>query len=106
MCEHIRAAMREGALGLGAALIYMPDAYADTAELKALACAAAELGGGYAVHLRSETRRLLEALDEDRPRDRHPHGDLSPQGRRAGELACAPPWRWSGSKPRAARGWT
>jgi N-acyl-D-amino-acid deacylase len=64
MCEHVRAAMREGALGLGAALIYMPDSYADTAELKALACAAAESGGGYAVHLRSETGRLLEALEE------------------------------------------
>jgi N-acyl-D-amino-acid deacylase len=64
MCEHVRAAMREGALGVGAALIYMPDSYADTAELKALACAAAESGGGYAVHLRSETGRLLEALEE------------------------------------------
>ena len=64
MCEHVRTAMREGALGVGAALIYMPDAYADTAELKALACAAAEFGGGYAVHLRSETSRLLEALEE------------------------------------------
>jgi N-acyl-D-amino-acid deacylase len=64
MCEHVRTAMKEGALGVGAALIYMPDAYADTAELKALACAAAEFGGGYAVHLRSETGRLLEALEE------------------------------------------
>ena len=64
MCEHVRAAMREGALGVGAALIYMPDSYAGTAELKALACAAAEFGGGYAVHLRSETSRLLEALEE------------------------------------------
>ncbi len=64
MCEHVRQAMREGALGLGASLIYMPDAYADTAELKALARAAAEFGGGYAVHLRSETARLLPALEE------------------------------------------
>jgi N-acyl-D-amino-acid deacylase len=64
MCEHVRTAMREGALGLGAALIYMPDSYADTSELQALARAAAEFGGGYAVHLRSETGRLLEALEE------------------------------------------
>jgi N-acyl-D-amino-acid deacylase len=64
MCKHVRQAMREGALGLGASLIYMPDAYADTAELKAMARAAAEYGGGYAVHLRSETARLLPALDE------------------------------------------
>jgi N-acyl-D-amino-acid deacylase len=64
MCEHVRQAMREGALGLGASLIYMPDSYAGTAELEALARAAAESGGGYAVHLRSETARLLPALEE------------------------------------------
>jgi N-acyl-D-amino-acid deacylase len=56
--------MREGALGLGVSLIYMPDSYAGTAELEALARAAAESGGGYAVHLRSETARLLPALEE------------------------------------------
>ena len=60
----VRTAMAQGALGVGAALIYAPAAYADTAELTALAQAAAEFGGLYASHLRSESDRLLEAVDE------------------------------------------
>ena len=64
MCELVRAAMREGALGLGSALIYAPAAWADTAELRALAAAAAEFGGAYSTHLRSESDGLLVALAE------------------------------------------
>ena len=64
MCELVRQAMREGALGVGSALIYAPAAFAGPAELEALACAAAESGGGYISHLRSESTRLLEAVDE------------------------------------------
>ncbi len=64
MCELTRAAMREGALGVGSALIYAPAAFARHDELRALALAAAEYGGGYISHLRSETTRLLEAVDE------------------------------------------
>lgn len=64
MCELVRAAMREGALGVGSALIYSPGCFASAAELRALAAAAAECGGIYATHVRSETRRLVEAVDE------------------------------------------
>jgi N-acyl-D-amino-acid deacylase len=64
MCDLVRVAMREGALGVGSALIYAPGAYAQPPELTALACAAAELGGGYATHLRSESSAILDALDE------------------------------------------
>ncbi len=60
----VREAMAEGALGVGSSLIYAPAAYARTDELVALAAAAAESGGGYISHLRSEGDRLLEALDE------------------------------------------
>jgi N-acyl-D-amino-acid deacylase len=60
----VRAAMREGALGLGSALIYAPAAFAAPEELRALAGAAAEYGGGYFSHLRSESGALLEAIDE------------------------------------------
>ena len=60
----VRAAMREGALGVGGSLIYPPAAFADSAELTALAQAAAESGGGYIAHMRSEADRFLEALDE------------------------------------------
>jgi N-acyl-D-amino-acid deacylase len=64
MQDLVRAAMREGALGVGSSLIYAPAFYADTGELIALAAAAAELGGGYISHIRSEGDRYLEAIDE------------------------------------------
>jgi N-acyl-D-amino-acid deacylase len=64
MQDLVRAAMREGALGVGASLIYAPAFYADTDELVALTTAAGEFGGGYVAHMRSESERLLEALEE------------------------------------------
>lgn len=64
MCELVRAAMREGALGVGSALIYAPGAYGRPPELTALAAAAAESGGAYVTHLRSESNAVLAALDE------------------------------------------
>ena len=60
----VREAMREGALGVGSSLIYAPAFYAKTDELVALTQAAAEFGGGYVSHMRSEGNRALEALDE------------------------------------------
>jgi len=60
----VRAAMAEGALGVGSSLIYPPAAFAESAEIVALAQAAAESGGGYISHMRSEADRFLEALDE------------------------------------------
>ncbi len=64
MRELVRQAMEEGALGLGSSLIYAPAFYADTEELVQLAKVAAEYGGIYISHLRSEGNRLLEAVDE------------------------------------------
>ncbi|HSM36197.1 MAG TPA: D-aminoacylase [Longimicrobiales bacterium] len=64
MQELVRAAMREGALGVGSSLIYAPAFYADTDELVALAAAAGEYGGSYITHMRSEGGRLLEAVEE------------------------------------------
>lgn len=64
MQDLVREAMAEGALGVGASLIYPPAAFARTEELVALAQAAAESGGGYIAHMRSEADRLLEAVDE------------------------------------------
>ncbi|MBI1391758.1 MAG: amidohydrolase family protein [Alphaproteobacteria bacterium] len=60
----VRQAMAEGALGVGSSLIYAPAFFADTDELVALASAAAESGGSYISHMRSESARLLEAVDE------------------------------------------
>ncbi len=64
MQDLVRAAMEEGALGVGSSLIYAPAFYADTAELIALCQAAAPYGGVYISHMRSEGNRLLEAIDE------------------------------------------
>ncbi len=64
MRELVRQAMRDGALGVGAALIYAPGTYAKTEELIELVKAAREFGGGYIVHMRSEADRLLEGVDE------------------------------------------
>jgi N-acyl-D-amino-acid deacylase len=64
MRDLVRRAMEEGALGVGSSLIYAPAFYADTEELIALAQIAAEYGGRYVTHMRSEANRLLEAIDE------------------------------------------
>jgi N-acyl-D-amino-acid deacylase len=64
MQDLVRAAMREGALGVGSSLIYAPAAYAETPELIALVAAAREFNGGYISHMRSEGDRYLEAIDE------------------------------------------
>ncbi|MHC5066811.1 MAG: N-acyl-D-amino-acid deacylase family protein [Planctomycetota bacterium] len=64
MQELAREAMREGALGLGSALIYAPGFYAQRDELVALAKAVGEFGGSYISHLRSEGNQFLEALEE------------------------------------------
>ena len=50
----VATAMQEGALGLSTALQYPPAPYAHTDELIALAMTAAQYGGIYATHMRSE----------------------------------------------------
>lgn len=64
MKDLVRQAMREGALGVGSALIYAPATYAATPELIELCKAAGEYGGMYITHMRSEGNHLLEAIDE------------------------------------------
>lgn len=59
-----RQAMLDGAVGVSSALIYPPAAYSKTDELIALARVAAEYGGLYISHLRSEGNTLAEAFDE------------------------------------------
>ena len=64
MKDLVRQAMREGALGVGSALIYAPATYAGTPELIELSKAAAESGGMYISHMRSEGNHLPEGIDE------------------------------------------
>lgn len=60
----VRQAMEEGALGVGSSLIYAPAFYANTEELIELCKVAAEYGGMYISHIRSEGNRLLESVEE------------------------------------------
>jgi N-acyl-D-amino-acid deacylase len=64
MVALVDTAMRQGALGVSSALVYAPAFYARTAELIALARAAARYGGVYATHIRNEGPRIDEALGE------------------------------------------
>ena len=64
MQDLVRQAMREGALGIGSSLIYAPANFADTDELIALVSVAAEFGGSYISHIRSEGDRLQEGVQE------------------------------------------
>jgi N-acyl-D-amino-acid deacylase len=60
----VAASMRQGALGVSSSLQYAPAPYASTGELIALAHAAAEFGGIYATHMRSEGASILAAIEE------------------------------------------
>lgn len=60
----VRAAMKDGAMGVGSSLIYAPGTFAETDELIALTTEAAKCGGMYISHMRSEGGKLLEAIDE------------------------------------------
>ncbi|AKM10890.1 N-acyl-D-amino-acid deacylase family protein [Croceicoccus naphthovorans] len=60
----VRAAMEEGALGVGSSLIYAPANYAETPELVALLKAAGTCGGMYISHMRSEGDNITQAIDE------------------------------------------
>ena len=64
MQDLVRDAMREGALGVGSSLGYAPAIFADTDELIALVTAAAEFGGAYISHIRSESNWLDESVRE------------------------------------------
>jgi N-acyl-D-amino-acid deacylase len=60
----VAGAMDDGAFGLSTALMYVPDRFADTDEIIALAKVAARYGGIYATHQRSEADGIDQSLDE------------------------------------------
>jgi N-acyl-D-amino-acid deacylase len=64
MADLVRADMAAGALGLSSGLEYDPGIYSSKEEVRTLAAAAAESGGRYISHVRSEDVHLWEALDE------------------------------------------
>ena len=106
MQQLVRAAMAEGALGVGSSLIYAPAFYAQTDELIALMRAAGQSGGMYISHLRSEGNRLLESIDEliaiaeasGAPAEIY---HLKASGRQTGRSSTP---RWPASRPPAPGG--
>ncbi|HEY6089664.1 MAG TPA: D-aminoacylase [Gemmatimonadaceae bacterium] len=60
----IDSAMRDGAVGLGTGLIYLPSTFFSTDELIALTKYATPYKGGYAAHIRSEGTGLVDAVRE------------------------------------------
>jgi N-acyl-D-amino-acid deacylase len=60
----IHQAMEEGALGVTTMLEYVPETYGKTPELIALAKESARCGGMYTAHIRNESNRLIEAIQE------------------------------------------
>jgi N-acyl-D-amino-acid deacylase len=64
MKKLMKQAMEEGAMGLGSSLIYAPATFASTEELIELSRIASEYGGSYITHMRSESDKIFEALNE------------------------------------------
>jgi N-acyl-D-amino-acid deacylase len=60
----VRQAMEDGAMGLGSSLIYAPADFASTEELIELCKVVSEFKGIYITHMRSESDRILSAMDE------------------------------------------
>jgi dihydroorotase/N-acyl-D-amino-acid deacylase len=60
----IDSAMRDGAVGLGTGLIYLPSSFFTTEELIALTKYVTPYKGGYATHMRSEGTAMLDAVRE------------------------------------------
>ncbi|HEV8253782.1 MAG TPA: D-aminoacylase [Vicinamibacteria bacterium] len=60
----VAQAMEHGAFGLSTSLQYVPDRFASTEEIVALAKVAARHGGSYITHQRSEENEIDQSLDE------------------------------------------
>lgn len=64
MKKIVEDAMKEGAFGISTGLIYPPGSFADTEEIIELCKVASEYGGIYITHMRSESNKIMEAIEE------------------------------------------
>ncbi|PYT29267.1 MAG: aminoacylase [Acidobacteria bacterium] len=64
MQQLVAKGMHDGAVGFSTGLIYIPGTYANTAEVLALAKAAAPYHGVYASHMRDEGVHVFDAIEE------------------------------------------
>jgi N-acyl-D-amino-acid deacylase len=60
----VAKAMRDGAMGFSTGLIYTPGLYSKTDEVVALAKVAARYHGIYTSHMRNETDKIFDAINE------------------------------------------
>ena len=60
----LRESMEAGAAGLSTGLIYSPGSYANAEEIMELAKVIAPFGGIYASHIRNESEKLVESVEE------------------------------------------
>ncbi len=60
----LRNAMENGAMGMSTGLIYPPGVFADTDELVELLKVVSEYDGVHASHMRNESYKLIEAIEE------------------------------------------
>ncbi|MBS1501508.1 MAG: D-aminoacylase [Bacteroidetes bacterium] len=64
MEDLVDQAMRDGAMGFSTGLIYTPGLYSKTDEVVALAKAAAKYHGVYTSHMRNESDKIFDAINE------------------------------------------
>src|SRR6202521_2063183 len=64
MTELLEEALDAGALGLSSGLFTAPGSYADAAEMTALCKIVSRYNAGYFSHIRDESNRVLDAIDE------------------------------------------
>lgn len=60
----VREAMENGALGMSTGLIYAPGVFTPEEEITELAKVVGEYGGVYATHMRNESNRVVESVEE------------------------------------------
>ncbi|WP_019120358.1 N-acyl-D-amino-acid deacylase family protein [Brevibacillus massiliensis] len=64
MRELVEEGMRQGAVGVSSGLVYPPNVFSDKEELIEICRGAAAYDGSFVVHIRNESNRMTEALDE------------------------------------------
>ncbi|MBI3017648.1 MAG: amidohydrolase family protein, partial [Deltaproteobacteria bacterium] len=64
MIEGLKEGMKEGAVGLSTGLIYPPACYSNREEVLALGKACKDAGGIFTFHMRSESDKVIEAVQE------------------------------------------
>ncbi len=64
MKELLHEAMQDGALGISTGLFYVPGSFAETDEIIELSKVVANYGGIYISHIREETSKLIDSVNE------------------------------------------